>query len=307
MPERDARRARPAIIGEVLFDRFPDGTRVLGGAPFNVAWHLQGFGAAPLLVSRVGADDDGRIVRQAMSAWGMDQSALETDGHHPTGMVDIRFDAHTHHFDILPDQAYDHISAAPLETLARGDIALLYQGTLVMRRAPTGRLLHDFLASNALPLFVDINLREPWWRGEDFPWLLCRARWLKVNDEELDIIAKALDCEGNDPDESARRLQSKTEIALLIVTHGAKGAKAFRWGDDPISVAPRAASEVVDTVGAGDGFASVCLLGLLRDWAVVDILQRAQQFATRIVAQRGATRNDAGMYQDLLREWEQTA
>lgn len=46
--------SRPAIIGEVLFDRFPDGTQVLGGAPFNVAWHLQGFGAKPLFVSCVG-------------------------------------------------------------------------------------------------------------------------------------------------------------------------------------------------------------------------------------------------------------
>jgi len=31
------------IFGEVLFDHFPDGSRVLGGAPFNVAWHLQAF------------------------------------------------------------------------------------------------------------------------------------------------------------------------------------------------------------------------------------------------------------------------
>ena len=50
---------RPVILGEVLFDRFPDATEVLGGAPFNVAWHLQGFGAAPLFVSRVGADAAG--------------------------------------------------------------------------------------------------------------------------------------------------------------------------------------------------------------------------------------------------------
>ncbi|MGD9171680.1 MAG: carbohydrate kinase, partial [Candidatus Thiodiazotropha sp.] len=33
-----------AIFGEVLFDCFPTGEQVLGGAPFNVAWHLQAFG-----------------------------------------------------------------------------------------------------------------------------------------------------------------------------------------------------------------------------------------------------------------------
>jgi len=28
------------VYGEVLFDLFDDGQEVLGGAPFNVAWHL---------------------------------------------------------------------------------------------------------------------------------------------------------------------------------------------------------------------------------------------------------------------------
>ena len=36
--------AEVVVYGEVLFDCFPDGRRVLGGAPFNVAWGLKGFG-----------------------------------------------------------------------------------------------------------------------------------------------------------------------------------------------------------------------------------------------------------------------
>ena len=51
---------RPVIIGEVLFDRFPNNVLVLGGAPFNVAWHLHGFGASPLFVSRIGDDEAGK-------------------------------------------------------------------------------------------------------------------------------------------------------------------------------------------------------------------------------------------------------
>ena len=43
------------IFGEVLFDDFPDGA-VLGGAPFNVAWHLQAFGLHPVMISRTGND-----------------------------------------------------------------------------------------------------------------------------------------------------------------------------------------------------------------------------------------------------------
>ena len=36
-----------ALFGEVLIDQFPEGQRILGGAPFNVAWHLQAFGQKP--------------------------------------------------------------------------------------------------------------------------------------------------------------------------------------------------------------------------------------------------------------------
>ena len=62
---------RPLIFGEVLFDHFPDGSAVLGGAPFNVAWHLQAFGLKPLFVSRVGNDAAGESVRWAMRQWRM--------------------------------------------------------------------------------------------------------------------------------------------------------------------------------------------------------------------------------------------
>ena len=51
---------RPVLFGEVLHDCFPDGSRVLGGAPLNVAWHLRALGLDPYLVSRVGDDAAGR-------------------------------------------------------------------------------------------------------------------------------------------------------------------------------------------------------------------------------------------------------
>lgn len=82
---------RPIIVGEVLFDQFPDGQRVLGGAPFNVAWNLQGLGFAPLLVSAVGSDDAGREVRSRMEAWGMDTSGLQRSAQWPTGRVQVEF------------------------------------------------------------------------------------------------------------------------------------------------------------------------------------------------------------------------
>ena len=75
----------PVVFGEVLFDCFPDGKTVLGGAPFNVAWHLQGLGLQPLFVSAVGNDAQGEEVRRTMQSWGMATTGLQTRAAFPTG------------------------------------------------------------------------------------------------------------------------------------------------------------------------------------------------------------------------------
>lgn len=82
--------SQPCIFGEVLFDQFPDGRRVLGGAPFNVAWHLQAFGEAPIFISRVGRDEDGASILGGMQKWGMDVVGMQMDEKLPTGRVQDR-------------------------------------------------------------------------------------------------------------------------------------------------------------------------------------------------------------------------
>ena len=78
---------RPLVFGEVLFDRFPDGSELLGGAPFNVAWNLHGLGLRPLLIGAVGDDDLGRRVLAAMDSWGMGRSGVQVVAGRETGIV----------------------------------------------------------------------------------------------------------------------------------------------------------------------------------------------------------------------------
>jgi fructokinase len=60
---------------------------------------------------------------------------------------------------------------------------------------------------------------------------------------------------------------------------------------------------VVDTVGAGDAFSSVMILGISRDWPLQLSLDRAQQFASAVVGQRGATVHDRRFYQPFAQAW----
>ena len=288
------------MFGEVLFDRFPDGA-VLGGAPFNVAWHLQGFGCAPLLLSRVGDDGPGEQVKKAMGTWGMDIAGLQTDNSHPTGTVEVNLAASKHSFDILPDQAYDYIDLELARaTVARVNSALVYHGTLISRTDRLRKVLDDLLSSISAPVFLDVNLRDPWWREEDLPNYLQRARWVKVNDEELAIISEHLGHERHDIATTAERIQADYKIEYLIVTRGADGAITFRNRDDPVEVVPKKQSRIVDTVGAGDAFTSMVLLGLLHRWPLEQTMKMAQTFASHICGQRGATSLDGRMYRELL-------
>jgi fructokinase len=156
---------RPLIVGEVLFDVMPDGTRVLGGAPFNVAWHLEAFGLRPLMLTRVGADQSGDEVLQAMASWGMDTAGVQLDPAHATGSVQVELEDGEPTFRILPDQAYDHLDRDLAVKLATSETCgLMYHGSLISRTGFSRSALDGVKESTGLPVFVDVNLRDPWWQ-----------------------------------------------------------------------------------------------------------------------------------------------
>ncbi len=289
---------RPVVFGEVLFDRFPDGSVVLGGAPFNVAWHLQAFGAAPLFISRVGDDALGRRIRDTMHAWEMDASGLQLDSAHPTGSVDIRIEDGEPAFDIVDRQAYDFIDPSALPPLP--DHALLYHGSLAVRHADSGRALQQLQQDRDLQRLVDVNLRPPWWQRETVLSLLQGARWIKLNEAELETLVP----EAGELQARMQLLQDRCRAELLVVTRGAAGAVTRDAGGDQHRVVPRERGGLIDTVGAGDAFTSVVMLGLLRGWEVPLMLERAQSFASAMTGVRGATCKDPGFYQSFFEAWK---
>ena len=283
---------RPCLFGEVLFDRFPDGARVLGGAPFNVAWHLQAFGQAPYFISRVGTDADGTDVRRAMQDWGMDTGGLQTDPVLPTGRVQVSFTAGEPAYEIVHPCAYDAI-AAPAQAPS---CPILYHGSLALRDQRSRSALHGILAGDPGLVFVDVNLRPPWWDPASLEAMLSRADWVKLNADELTRLGAT--------DGNGAGFVQRHGLRGLILTHGAGGAELLTGDGGRFRVRPTAAAEVVDTVGAGDAFAAVTLLGLARGWPYELTLQRAQAFASAIVGIRGATPADRAFYQPFIQAWE---
>jgi fructokinase len=284
------------IFGEVLFDHFPDGSRVLGGAPFNVAWHLQAFGLAPRFISRIGDDPPGREIAERMEAWGMSREGLQTDREHPTGSVRVLIEDGEPHYEIVADCAYDFIAAELLA--AKNTEGILYHGSLAVRNPVAHAALEVVKARHHGKIFVDVNLRPPWWKQEVLHELLHDADWVKLNEAELVQLAPKSDGLEN----AMQAFYAQFDLETLIVTRGASGAVAWD-GRHFAAVKPPAGITVVDTVGAGDAFAALSLIGLSRRWPLETTLERAQTFAAALVGKRGATVSDRAFYRSFEAQW----
>lgn len=289
-----------ALFGETLADIFPDRS-VLGGAPFNVARHLQVFGLQPIMTTRIGNDGLGRELLNDMSRLGLDQSGVQRDSIYPTGQVRIHLENTGHRFEILPDQAYDHICPDELiKTDTPPDI--VYFGTLA-QRCPESRLALDvFLANSQSPRFVDINLRHPWYDLNIIERSLELADILKINDEELAIVAGLLNLSGS-AEQQAAALTDNFGLECVIVTCGACGAWLLQGSKEVIRVPGKPPATLADTVGAGDGFAAVYLLGRLHQWPTEITLNRANDFAAAICTVRGAVGGKV-FYTPFKLEWK---
>ncbi len=306
------------VFGEVLFDYFEDQSSVLGGAPFNIAWHLQQFGLHPVMVSKIGNDSLGNLVLAAMDELAMDKSGLQVDASYPTGRVQVTVNQGEPSYEILANQAYDFID--PPELSFEPPFKLLYHGSLALRNQYSRDTLNKLVEQSQLPVFVDINLRAPWWQASLVTNILKRATWVKLNREELFLIAAENDHnnKGNDPnlekirhhekhfdlDECIELFLKSYPCKVLIVTLGEEGALAVDAEGRRYQVAPQGKPALVDAVGAGDAFASVSILGQLLNWPIKITLERAQAFASATLNIKGALSKEKSFYQPFLDQWE---
>lgn len=287
-------RPKIALFGEVLFDIFPSGEKILGGAPFNVAWSLQAFGNEPLFISRVGQDSFGREILQAMHAWEMNTEGVQYDPDYATGQVHVELINDEPEYQIVPDCAYDFICVDQLPELQHGD--LLYHGTLGLRNTTSRNALELLKRSADLSIFLDVNLRAPWWTLENVETWLLSARWVKLNQEEL----RALGFRTGNQVDALECFQERFPVEQVILTCGAAGAMVRTQSGVVHHLKANPSEDLVDTIGAGDAFSAIYLHGLLRGWSIPETLDAAQKFAGKVLGLRGATTNDALFYRDFV-------
>jgi fructokinase len=291
------------VFGEALVDEFPS-VRALGGAPFNVACHLRALGASPLFLTRVGRDADGRRLVSAMKRRGLDTRGVQQDAGHPTARVVVRADPDGPGFVIPDRQAFDFIDGEAARSAAgTASPRLVYFGTLAQRRDASRAALGAVLDAVPGTRFLDANLRSPWFDRDVVAESLRRAEVVKMNESETAEIAGLLDLPPHGRSFRAA-LSTRFDLAGLVVTRGPEGAVHRGRDGVEIRVAPvKTGRRIVDTVGAGDAFSAVQILGILRGWDCETALARAAAFAAAVCRLRGALPRRSSFYAPFLREW----
>jgi fructokinase len=239
-------------LGEILWDVLPD-KELPGGAPLNVAYHLQKLSQQVAMVSRIGKDDHGKRLLQLMEKMQLTTAYVQPDDTYATGKVNAWMDAqHDMQYEILHPVAWDHISwNAQLESLLQQPhLQYVVFGSLMARHAASRETLGKALQTKAQKV-LDINLRTPWYTQDTLEWLLQHCQLLKLNVAELQLISSWYGSYDNN-EARIQALAARFNIDTIIVTLGSKGCmgyiqQQFYYQEvQPVTVA--------DTIGSGDAF-----------------------------------------------------
>jgi fructokinase len=283
--------ARPVIagIGEVLWDIYPDAAH-FGGAPANFACHAASLGAEVWMVSAVGADELGDRALDSLRHRGVECASVTRDPEHATGRVLVTLDATGQAtYEFAADTAWDHLAwSDQLASLARRCDAVCF-GTLGQRSPISRDTIRRFVQATpraALKIF-DVNLRQQFYDAEIIESSLKIASALKLNGEELPVVAEVCGIDARTPRDMLMVLMSRYELRLAAVTCGHDGALLLAAGEE--TKCPAVPTTVVDTVGAGDAFTATLVSDFLRGLPLAKINRHANAVASFVCSQPGAT------------------
>ncbi|WP_371356055.1 sugar kinase [Pseudomonas chlororaphis] len=263
----------------------------IAGADSNVAIGLSRLGFKVGWLSRVGADSLGRFVIDSLQAEGVDCRFVATDRQHPTGFQLKSLEEHgddprVEYF--RRGSAASHLSVADIAPELLRARHLHATGIPPALSASARDLSHSLMSrmrAAGRSVSFDPNLRPSLWGSEKLMiheinrlavlahWVLpglSEGRLLTGYEDPADIAAFYLD-------------QGVEAVAIKLGAHGAYYRTPLHEGF--VEAVP--VTQVVDTVGAGDGFAVGLISALLENHSLAEAVQRANWIGSRAVQSRG--------------------
>ncbi|MFD8057884.1 carbohydrate kinase [Streptomyces cyaneofuscatus] len=299
------------VVGECVADivRQPDQEDRVhpGGSPANVAYGLARLGRRATLLTQLGPDPNGRLIRDHLAAAGVtvrtDGSATATPSAVVTldgaGRASYAFDIAWTLVPVTVAPASGHVHTGSIGAVVEPGSATVLD--IVRGARATATVSYD---PNVRPALMGDHAAAVA-RVEE---CVALSDLVKASDEDLAWLYP-----GEEPEKVAARWLEGGP-AVVLVTRGGDGALAvLPGGRITVEAAP---VEVVDTVGAGDAFMSGTLHalaahGLLGAGArerlhavdratVTDVLRHAVASAAVTVSRAGANPPDAAELREAL-------
>ncbi len=271
-------------FGEILWDILPN-EEVPGGAPMNVAYHLQQLGNTPVIITQVGADKSGEELLRLLKEQQIDTRFVLTTTEYSTGLVNaIPQPNGDMQYTILQPVAWDYIQYDHELVKAVKQAKYFIFGSLVARNDVSSYTLLQLLQV-ANTKVLDINLRAPHYTQESITTLLQAADILKLNEDELILITNWWSS-FDSLEERTAYLYKTFSLQLIIVTKGADGAMVYDgeafYYQGGIKV------NVIDTIGSGDSFLAAFLNHYARGKTIPDALLFATKLGAFVASSKGA-------------------
>jgi len=270
-------------------ERVAEFGRASAGAELNVAVGLSRLGLRVAYLSSLGDDSLGRALRAVMDAEGIDLRHVRTDAHHPTGfmlkaMAQNGSDPVVEYF--RRGSAASHLAPADLAGVPVARVRLLHLTGILPALSAGCRDLAFQCAQQARAagrlVSFDPNLRPRLWRSQ--AEMIATVNALAG---QADLVMPGL-AEG-------RLLTGRTQATdiaafylergarQVVVKLGADGAYFAEAGGAAGTVAGLQVAHIVDTVGAGDGFAVGVISALLEGLPLAAAAARGNAIGARVL------------------------
>ncbi len=271
-------------FGEILYDILNDNKEV-GGAPFNVAYHLARMGIGTAMITRVGNDENGEGLLAFMQQKHITTAFVQIDYDHETStVIASQCDAGEMSYEIKEPVAWDFIECSQEAIDVVSKAAWFIFGSLSSRNKVTEKTLLKLLELPVKKVF-DINMRPPYVDKTRIEQLLMLSDVVKMNDVEFDTICNWNHIESSE--DSLNTIISRYELETLIVTKGSNGAFMYHNGKRYDNSGYKV--NVADTIGCGDAFLSGIIYAFINHIPPQEAVDFASKLGAFIATRSGAT------------------
>lgn len=305
---------------------FPDITAFesgVGGSPVNIAIGASRLGLRSLAFTAVGDDEVGRFVRHYLEKERVNTDFIPLKAGKRTGMAVVGVQP-PDQFPLLfyrEDPADIHLTIDDARQLPLAEArALCLSGTALSRGRARDACLYltERASAFGLTTFIDLDLRPDQWShplafGVNMRRILPLCDVVIGTEEEfcaaLSPAPEAVMAGASVTDRASLGQLLEAEAAqtelVLVVKRGERGLSVY--ADGAVADVPGYAVEIVNTVGAGDGFASGLIFGWTQGWDWARAARYANACGALVVSRHGCaralpTRREVGAFIEQQRE-----